>query len=421
MPMIVAPTQNSCASFRRLVVFDELRQEFEAGALGRFRLRVEFDQTGDLAQRLPVPPFRLDDANLHNHLTLHRFYSVSFHPKLSLAVRGSCGLVSTAVLLPSLMLDDNVLPALGMVDYVKRQQGRSIELDATKVLTLQPSAACLIAVAARSARESGKTFRIAGLRPHLQLLVSQLDPAIELAGPTSADSNVPAPDEDTSIATQICAAREANTEVSRLATYIAQFIPNEDQAEMSLDQYGLRIHHAIQPALAYILAELVDNVFSHAATEEYRSPHAYMAVQSYSVGDRLRVAVVDDGCGLFGSLRSLLPEPPRNHYEAVTRAFEPFVSSKSMPMIYAERKHMGLGLPVCGQICRQLGGDIYAVTGNAWVQDPGFPSQLNRHAEPFFQGTVVCLEIFRRGVTNRLLQDALTHFSGSPDLRLKFS
>ncbi len=331
------------------------------------------------------------------------------------------GIILPAMHLPALMLDDNLLPALAVVDYAKHEQGRITNLDATKVMTLQPSAACLIAVAARSARDSGGTLRITGLLPQLQPLVQQLDPSIEFIEASGASPTASTAGEETSISVQIHSARDANTEVNRLATYIAQFIPREDQAEMLRDQYGLRIHHSIQPALAYILTELVDNVFSHAATDEYRSPHAYMAVQSYSAGDLLRVAVVDDGCGLLGSLRSLPGDPPRNHYEAVTRAFEPFVSSKSSPSIYAERRHMGLGLPFCREICQRLGGRIHAATGNAWIQNPGLSTQASRQADPFFQGTLICLEIFRRGVTNRLLQDVLAHFSGPPDLRLRFS
>lgn len=322
--------------------------------------------------------------------------------------------------LPPLMIDDNLLPLLQVVEHVRRQTGGVIELDGSLVVSLGPVAACLIAVAARAARRAGRILRVRHLPAAFQPILQGLDgDLVELP-----DGSVADPQEsggEASVSRQVFAARDANNAANLLANYIAKFIPREDRSEMLLDQYGTRIHHAIQPALAYVLTELVDNVFSHAATDEYRTPHAYMAIQSYPVGDLLRIAVVDDGCGLLGSLRGLLDSPPRNHFEAVIRAFEPFLSSKGTASMYAERRHMGLGLAVCCEICRRLGGRIYAASGNAWVQDPDLPSPSSRSAEPFYQGTVISLEIYRRGVTSGLLQDALSRFSGHHDLRLRFS
>jgi signal transduction histidine kinase len=319
------------------------------------------------------------------------------------------------------MIDENLPAVLEVVEQVKESSERHIELDASAVVTLQPAAACLIASAARAARNSGKTAGIRQLGEHLQPLLLRIDPAIQITGTPRATLSDPKPGEDAIVARVVAAAGEANTAVNELAKYIARFIPKEDEEEMLQDQYGLLIHHAIQPALAHILSELVDNVFSHAATAQFPNPQAYIAVQSYPTGDLLRVAVVDDGCGLQATLRALVEDPPRSHFEAATRAFEPFVSSKSARTMYAERRHMGLGLPVCREICHQLGGRIYAATGNAWVRNPGMGAQEGRTTTPFLQGTVISLELYRRGVTNRLLQDVLAKFSGPADLRLRFT
>jgi signal transduction histidine kinase len=319
------------------------------------------------------------------------------------------------------MLDDNLPAILEVVEQVSGGDARLTELDASAVVTLQPAAACLIALAARTVGDAGRTLRVHQLGEHLQPLLLRLDPAIEITGAPRAALLDPKPGEDAIVARVVTTARDANAAVNELANYIARFIPKEDEEEMVQDQYGLLIHHAIQPALAHVLSELVDNVFSHAATAQFPNPHAYIAVQSYPVGDLLRVAVVDDGCGLQASLRALVDDPPKSHFEAATRAFQPFISSKSARSMYAERRHMGLGLPVCREMCHQLGGRIYAATGNAWVRNPGMGAQEGRTTTPFFQGTVISLELYRRGVTNRLLQDVLAKFSGPADLRLRFT
>ena len=65
-----------------------------------------------------------------------------------------------------------------------------------------------------------------------------------------------------------------------------------------------------------IFAELIDNIFAHSATQL----DGYAALQSYSGGNRLSVAVSDSGLGIMNtlrpSLRSQLPHlgPPREAF-----------------------------------------------------------------------------------------------------------
>jgi signal transduction histidine kinase len=217
----------------------------------------------------------------------------------------------------------------------------------------------------------------------------------------------------------IASQSEANAVANRISQRIAEFIPAEDRASMLQDRYGMLIHHAVQPALAHILSELLDNVFSHSRTVDHPTPMAWLVTQWYSEGDLVRVAVVDDGCGLLASLRGL-HEPPRNHFEAAVLAFRPFVSSKNIPSMYAERRHMGLGLSVCRDICQRLDGCIYAVSGNAWVANAGLPNEQRHKLERASQGTIVSLEFHRRAATTRTIQDILARYQGSPNLRARF-
>jgi C4-dicarboxylate-specific signal transduction histidine kinase len=218
----------------------------------------------------------------------------------------------------------------------------------------------------------------------------------------------------------VYSSRDANRAANELAKRISQFVPSEDRASLLRDHHGLKIYNAIQPALAYILVELVDNVFNHARTEEYRNPVAWMVVQYYRSGDLVRIAVVDDGCGFLGSMRGMMQNAPRSHSEAVDLAFMPFVSSKNLPAIYAERRHMGIGLPVCRDICQRMDGQVYAATGDSWISNPGLQAERRRRAEPFYQGTIVSLEFHRRAATVNTLRDILSSYSGSEDLPIQF-
>jgi ABC-type transporter Mla MlaB component len=320
--------------------------------------------------------------------------------------------------LPPLLLDGNLQALMGVLAFVRDAPDQIVELDATKVVAIEPTAACLLAASARGAEVRGRAIVIRGMNTRLVPTLAEFGASLRFLD--SREEGIHAAAIPTTVVRYVAAASDANNAANAMAAYLARFIPREDEAQMQQDRYGLRIHHAIQPALAYVLTELVDNVFSHAASEDFRDPKAWMAVQSYPAGDLVRVAVVDDGCGLLASLRGLVVDAPKNHYDAITRAFEPFVSSKSSPGLYAERRHMGLGLAVCRAICQRLGGRIVAATGNAWIENPGLPGRIRRAIDSPYRGTLIALELNRRGVTTGLLQEVLDRLAGTPDLRLRF-
>lgn len=273
---------------------------------------------------------------------------------------------------------------------------------------------CLLANAARLTQRAGKRLLIRDASQKVRRALADLAAAVEVQGEGNIESW-----QGPMFAMAVASQSEANAVANRMSQRIAEFIPAEDRAAMLQDRYGVRIHHAVQPALAHILSELLDNVFSHSRTVDHPSPTAWLVTQWYSEGDLVRVAVVDDGCGLLASLRAL-HAPPKNHFEATGLAFQPFVSSKNIPSMYAERRHMGLGLTVCRDICQRLDGCIYAISGNAWVANAGLPSEKRHKLEAAYQGTIVSLEFHRRAATTRTIQDILTRYQGAPHLRARF-
>ncbi|WP_116808452.1 ATP-binding protein [Steroidobacter cummioxidans] len=305
--------------------------------------------------------------------------------------------------------------ALQLLTQVAASSLQTVELDAAELAVIQPVGVCLLANAARYLQRAGKRLLIRNASHKVSQALADLAAPVVLQGNGSIESW-----QGPMFAMTVASPSEANAVANRISQRIAEFIPAEDRVAMLQDRYGVLIHHAVQPALAHILSELLDNVFSHARTVDHPSPMAWLVTQWYSEGDLVRVAVVDDGCGLLASLRGL-HEPPKNHFEAAGLAFKPFVSSKNIPSMYAERRHMGLGLTVCRDICQRLGGCIYAISGNAWVANAGLPEERRHKLEAPYQGTIVSLEFHRRAATTRTIQDILTRYQGVPHLRARFS
>jgi signal transduction histidine kinase len=311
-------------------------------------------------------------------------------------------------------LDAKPDAALQILRYVASSPLQTVELHAAALAVIQPVGVCLLANAARSAQYAGRQLLIRNASQKVRRALADLAASVELQGEGTIESW-----QGPMFAMAVKSQSEANVVANRISQRIAEFIPAEDRAAMLQDRYGVRIHHAVQPALAYIFSELLDNVFSHSRTVDHPGPTAWLVTQWYSEGDLVRVAVVDDGCGLLSSLRGF-HEPPKNHFEATGLAFQPFVSSKNIPSMYAERRHMGLGLTVCRDICHRLDGCIYAISGNAQVANAGLPDEKRHKLEAPYQGTIVSLEFHRRAATTRTIQDILTRYQGAPHLRARF-
>jgi hypothetical protein len=321
-------------------------------------------------------------------------------------------LILLSVKLPGLLLDVKPSEGLRVLDHVRH--GGDVEFDASDLTVIQPVGACLLASAARATQRAGKRLILENWPPELKPLLEGLGCPIEWGRQQEAPGKPQGP----TLALSLPNEAAANKAVNELSSRIAAFIPPEDRVAID-DHQGLRIYHAVQPALAHVLSELIDNVFSHARTVEFPTPMGWVAAQWYPQGDLVRVAVVDDGCGLLGSLRGHSP-PPINHYDATILAFQPHVSSKAEPRIYAERRHLGLGLPISRDICRRLSGRIYGASGNALVMNPGLSNQTAQRLDPFFQGTIISLEFHRRVATVRTVSEIILSYTGTSNLRPRF-
>src|SRR5262249_28614807 len=154
--------------------------------------------------------------------------------------------------------------ALQMLTHVSSSRGPNIEFDAVDLTAVEPVGVCLLASSAHRARSAGRTLVVRNGCPTLR----------ELLESTSADitwSSMKAKSPLTvrsTLALTVATPEEANRVANRLSAEISEFIPAEDRQAMD-DQYGLRIYHAVQPALFHVLTELVDNVFSHSRTNDF--------------------------------------------------------------------------------------------------------------------------------------------------------
>jgi hypothetical protein len=116
--------------------------------------------------------------------------------------------------------------------------------------------------------------------------------------------------------------------------------------------------------IEYALTELMDNALTHARREGRIDAAVWVAAQYYSE-DRVRIGIVDNGCGFLGSLSPHERLQPKTHRAAIELALEPFISCNRDMGPFAESENEGVGLTTTRRISEEAGGGMTIVSGNA--------------------------------------------------------
>lgn len=316
------------------------------------------------------------------------------------------------------MLDADLRRVATTVASICADPGRTVVIDAADLVTVQPVGICLLSSAIRAVARSGRRTVIRNAAPAVRYTLEDMHAEIDwepLSDAATEDALTP------NTVIRVESRSDANDAANVLATAIARFIPAEDRTGVLRDKYGLQIFDAVQPALAYVASELLDNVFSHSRSETRRDSVGWIAAQYYSSGDLVRVSIVDDGCGFLESMRALEIVHPKRQDVAIRSAFQPFVSSKCYSGLYSDSSHMGLGLTVCRDLCQTANGTIYCASGTALVSNPGTDRESVSRLDHGYQGAIIALEFHRRAVTPWTIGEIVKRYSQPRQSLVQFS
>ena len=319
------------------------------------------------------------------------------------------------------MLDADLGRLVTCLAPTKRKERDHQNIDASEVVALEPAAACLLASTIDAARQFGRSIVVEGASPAVRSALQSLACLEECFSDSSVVSQKSAAVSAPFLGRVVSSMREANDAANELAERIARFVPTEDASVAQKDHYGRHVRNAAQPALAYVLSELLDNVINHSRSAGFSHAKGWAAVQYYPAGDLMRLSVVDNGCGFMESMRGVPSEVSVTHSSAIEMAFQPFFSTKHYAGMYSDRTHMGLGLPVCRDLCKRLQGRIFAASGTAWVYDPGLSGQQVKRLSSGYQGAIVSLEFHRRGITAGMMRDVLQPYLEPVKTNVRFS
>jgi signal transduction histidine kinase len=326
------------------------------------------------------------------------------------------------IALPKLMLGDNLPQLVRIATAISDDYSSTVECNAEALVTAEPVALCLLAASFGQLERRGQRARIRGLRPEVKVNLERLDVLADWLRERpeqtpDAESNESQSDLR---ACRVATLAQANELANVLGREIAAFVPSDDIEAVIDEDPTLVRYRVVEQPLGYVITELLDNSLNHGRAGGFGHSRAWVAAQYYRVGDLLRVAVVDNGCGFLQSLRQHPKVVPKTHQNAISSAFRPFVSCKKDVGVFSDATHQGLGLTICRDLCLLADGRISAASGTAWLASPGTPDETARRLAPGYQGAVVMMTFHRRAITPGSLSEIFRRYQSDENLPIRF-
>jgi hypothetical protein len=320
--------------------------------------------------------------------------------------------------LPRLMLGPDLAHLLVIAAEIEDDEAYVVEVDAADLITAEPMALCLLASALAHVARRGQRAMVRNVDPRVKENLERMDVLAPWLHATEVTGRGPpqAPIQ----ARRVSSGKDANAIANALARAIASFVPEEDLAALLHDDPDLRRYRAVEQPVGYVMSELLDNSLSHSRAGGFGHSAAWVAAQYYPAGDLMRVCVLDDGCGFLRTLRDHPKVVPKTELVAVETAFEPFLSCKRDVGFFRDSTHQGIGLTVCRDLCLLAGGRIEAISGRAWVTNPGCETAVRTALSPGHQGAILNLEFHRRSITPNSIGEILRRYQPDENLPIRF-
>jgi hypothetical protein len=166
--------------------------------------------------------------------------------------------------------------------------------------------------------------------------------------------------------------------------------PNEAPDEMTCVNRFETFAYPLQ----YMLSELLENALTHARREGAHGATVWVASQYYPSADMVRVAVVDDGCGMLAPLREHWALGSISHASAIAAALRPRISCNRDVGVMADSVNEGVGLTTAHRIAEAAGGRMTIVSGDGRYVSAAHLGTLTSSA--FWQGVAVAFSVKRQ-------------------------
>ena len=142
--------------------------------------------------------------------------------------------------------------------------------------------------------------------------------------------------------------------------------------------------------------ELLNNALTHGRRNSYRDASVWVCAQYFRANDQIAIGIVDNGCGILGSLERHPKLVSKTDAAALWLALEPRVSCNREVGVIGETANAGIGLTTTYRIAKAVDGAILIISGSAAIEDLSHEADgRTKEGLAAWQGTIMSLKLNR--------------------------
>lgn len=253
---------------------------------------------------------------------------------------------------------------LPIVQSIQTNESKLIDINAKKVTFIDPVGMCLLASLCGELKKSNRELKLHCLNTNLESYLSRMD-LLSQCGHNYNEKHGRL-DRSDSLLEVKCISEQSDVDSfsRRMSRSIVGKAPNFDENSSPDPMTGKKPHEQLESNLIYLFNELLENALTHGKKYGYRECKVHIASQYYPKNDRLKIGIVDNGCGFYKTLEKH-QQAPNSDFEAIKLALKPYTSCNRDVGIMQDSINEGVGLTVISRIIQQASGTLTLFSGNA--------------------------------------------------------
>jgi anti-anti-sigma regulatory factor len=272
----------------------------------------------------------------------------------------------------------------------------AVEIDASAMRFIDPLGLCLLAAIVNKLDEAGIQINITNINPDIFDYLRRMDFLKQCQMDKGLGQNFVRHNRADRLVEvhRVLDQRDIDKSAARLTQAVIGSITDVRLDETPDEMSGKSEVDRLEHPLRYIFNELIENALTHGRGRGFGNASAWVAAQYYPQSGKMRLAVVDDGCGFLESLTGHRELPEPTHAAAIATALKAKVSRNRDVGLGRDSVNQGVGLTVTREIAMRAGGCLALASGDAWLADFTGNSRESKTI-PHWQGVAAYLEFKR--------------------------